>query len=64
MCIPVGTRVVDGRAVSIVSSVADRDTNMTSQHQFAADALRSFCGSTPILAPPDRSHWPFENVLR
>ena len=37
---------------------------MTSQNQFAADALRSFCGSTPVLAPSDRAQRQAENVLR
>ena len=37
---------------------------MACQNQFAADALRSFCGSTPVLAPIDRAHWQVENVLR
>ena len=37
---------------------------MACQNQFAADALRSFCGSTPVLAPPDRAHWQVENGLR
>ena len=37
---------------------------MACQNQFAADALRSFCGSTPVLAPPDRAHWQVENGLQ
>ena len=37
---------------------------MACQNQFAAGALRSFCGSTPVLAPIDRAHWQVENVLR
>ena len=37
---------------------------MACQNQFAADALRSFCGSTPVLAPSDHAHWQVENVLR
>ena len=37
---------------------------MTSQNQFAADAPRSFCGSTPVLAPSDRAQRQAENVLR
>ena len=37
---------------------------MACQNQFAADARRSFCGSTPVLAPIDRAHWQVENVLR
>ena len=37
---------------------------MACQNQFAADARRSFCGSTPVLAPINRAHWQVENVLR
>ena len=37
---------------------------MACQNQFAADALRSFCRSTPVLAPSDHAHWQVENVLR
>ena len=37
---------------------------MTSQNQFAADAPRSFCGSTPVLAPSNRAQRQAENVLR
>ena len=37
---------------------------MTSQNQFTADAPRSFCGSTPVLAPSHRAQRQAENVLR
>ena len=30
---------------------------MAYQNQFAADARRSFCGSTPVLAPINRAYW-------
>ena len=38
--------------------------NMTSCNQSAADALRSFCGPTPVLTPSQRSQSHVENVLR
>ena len=37
---------------------------MTSQNQFAADAPRSFCGSTPVLAPSDRAQRKVDTVTR
>ena len=37
---------------------------MTSQNKFVADAPRSFCGSTPVLAPSNRAQRQAENVLR
>ena len=40
------------------------DEKMSSCNQSGADALRSFCGPTPVLAPSQRSHWEVENVLR